>query len=149
MKIDLDAIFYIILSIIILVVSGLGSRRRKLAQQMKSPSSTPTPSGTSERDENEILQERTPVVDPFDRLEQILTGRPRYETMEGESLEKLVDEEEEISTPSYFVPEEKTPDLIQQKEKEHKKRPAEGLFEDVNEVTRAVIYSEILPRKYF
>ncbi len=35
MKIDIDSIFYIILSIIILVVSGLGSRRKKQAQQQR------------------------------------------------------------------------------------------------------------------
>jgi hypothetical protein len=76
--------------------------------------------------------------------------------LEGESLETLddeeeliVDEEEEISTPSYFEPEEKVPDLTQPKEAEHTKGPVDGLFEDVNEVTRAIIYSEILPRKYY
>jgi predicted secreted protein len=155
MKIDLDAIFYIILSIIILIVSGLGSRRRKQAQQMKGtvPSTAQTPA--QERSEIETPQARSPVVDPFERLEQILTGQSRYETLEGESLEviedeeeAIVDEEEEIMEPTIPEMEEKTYHLPVETEADDTKMDLKDLFRDVNEITKAFIYSEIFPRKY-
>ncbi len=146
MKIDIDTIFYIILSIIILVVSGLGSRRRKKAQQMKQP--TPSPA-------RPVTQPRQPALDPFSRLEQILTGQSQYGTLEGESLEVLEDEEQMIidDEEEYLaepVPrqKEKRPDLTYETEDDQEEKSLDGLFSDVDEITRAIIYSEILPRKY-
>ena len=156
MKIDIDSIFYIILSIIILAVSGLGRRKRKQAKQMQT-SSLPYPGQPepSEGYESEFSQDQPPVVDAFSRLEQILTGKPQYGTMEEESLETLEDEEEmiideqqKISSNDYLVKKKDHYDLTLEKEDEPGEVPAKGLFGDVNEITRAVIYSEILPRKY-
>ncbi len=146
MKIDIDSIFYIILSIIILVVSGLGSRRRKKAQQMNKP----TPSAA-----RLVTQPRQPSLDPFDRLEQILTGQSRYGTLEGESLEVLEDEEQIIidEKEEYLaapVPQQEVqqPDFTAETEDDQGKESPDGLFRDADEITRAIIYSEILPRKY-
>jgi hypothetical protein len=170
MKIDIDSIFYIILSIIILAVSGLGSRRRRQAQQANK--AVPSPGQTYGRDEDEemkIPQARRPVQDPFDRLEEILTGQPRYESLEGESLEVLedeeeaildeeeaildqrkaiLDEEEEITKAPIPEMEEMQYDLPEEGESEKYKGNVRGLFRDLDEVTRAFIYSEIFPRKY-
>jgi len=151
MKIDIDSIFYIILSIIILVVSGLGSRRKKLRKTL--PSSAQA--GTREPEDIAATRPRRPVIDPFERLEQILTGQSQYESMEGESLEVLEDEEQIImdekekiqSTQSREIEQEKR-DLTDVKEDEDVKNNLDGLFGDVNEITRAFIYSEIFPRKY-
>ncbi len=147
MKIDIDSIFYIILGIIILAVSGLGSRRRKQAQQMKKPAPSPASPGT---------QSRQPALDPFSRLEQILTGQSRYETLEEESPEILEDEEQIIidDEEEYLaapVPQQKAhkPDFTAETEDDQGKKSLDGLFRDVDEITRAIIYSEILPRKYF
>jgi FtsZ-interacting cell division protein ZipA len=155
MKIDIDTIFYIILSIIILVVSGLGSRRRKQAQQMKRPVSSAARLSQQELDEMEIPQARGPVPDPFDRLEQILTGQSRYETLEGESLEvmedeeeMIMDEEEKIMVSPITEMKQEQQDITTEEEDEFVKRPRKDLFEDVDEITRAIIYREILPRKY-
>jgi hypothetical protein len=147
MKIDIDSIFYIIFMIILLVVSGLGSRRRKKAQQMKKPSPSVA---------RPVTQPRQPSLDPFSRLEQILTGQSRYGTLEGESLEVLedeeqiiIDEEEEYLAAPVPQQEEKRPDLTYETEDNQEEKSLDGLFSDVDEITRAIIYSEILPRKYF
>lgn len=156
MKIDIDTIFYIILSIIILVVSGLGSRRRRQAQQVNKGVPSPGKPYSSEEDEEiKIPQASRPVQDPFERLEQILTGQPQYETLEGESLELLEDEEEAIKDEEEEFARKPIPEmeemqynLQEEREAEKKERNVAGLFNDLDEITRAVIYSEILPRKY-
>ena len=156
MKIDIDTIFYIILSIIILVVSGLGSRRRRQAQQgNKGLPSSRQPFGREEDEEIMIPQARRTVGDPFERLEQILGGQPQYESMEGESLEviedeeeSIMDEEEEIIKAPFPEMQEMKYDLPEEGEAAKDARNVVGLFNDLDDITRAVIYSEILPRKY-
>jgi len=156
MKIDIDSIFYFILMIIILVVSGLGSRRRKQAQKMNKPLPSSAQPGTQDPEGIAFPGSPRPAVDPFERLEQILTGQSRYESMEGESLEEIVDEEEMIIerasapvTPQVPEKEAEQSDLKVETEDDQGKIGVDGLFQDVNEITRAIIYSEILPRKYF
>jgi hypothetical protein len=155
MKIDIDSIFYILLSIIILVVSGLGSRRRKLAQQQRPTGTAPSGIRTGEPEAFEGPQPYTRAMDPFEKLEQILTGQSRYETLEGESLEVLedveqmnIDEQEKIPSSVDREVERKKPDIKAVKQDEDVKKDLGGLFGDQNEITRAIIYSEILPRKY-
>jgi len=100
-------------------------------------------------------------MDPFERLERILTGQSRYESMEGESMEgeslevledeeqMIVDEEEEYLAAPVPQLERKHSNLTAETEDEQGEKSLEGLFGDVDEITRAIIYSEILPRKYF
>jgi hypothetical protein len=154
-KIDIDSIFYIILSIIILAVSGLGRRRKKQNQPMKNPLPSSAQAGTREPRDMTFTRPRGPV-DPFERLEQILTGQPQYQTLEGESLEDLEDEEqmivdEEETYSAAAEPQQMEPgaSLPAEKEGEQMKLGMLGLFQDLDEITRAIIYSEILPRKYF
>jgi len=155
MKIDIDSIFYIILMIILLVVSGLGSRRKKRAQQMKKAAPSSAQPGTQEAEGLAVPGSRGTVMDPFERLEQILTGQPRYESMEGESLEVLddeeemiIDEEEKILAASDHRQERMQHNLTTETEDEQEEKRVDGLFSDLDEITRAIIYSEILPRKY-
>ena len=155
MKIDIDSIFYIVLMIIRLVVSGLSSRRRKQARQMKQAAPSSSQPGTQEAEGMAVPGSPGAVLDPFERLEQILTGQSRYETMEGESLEILedeeqaiIDEEEEYLAAPVPQQEEKRPMFTADTEDEQGKKSLYDLFGDVDEVTRAIIYSEILPRKY-
>ena len=155
MKIDIDSIFYIILSIIILVVGGLSSRRRKQAQQMNKPLPASAQPDAREPEDINVPEPRRPM-DAFERLEQILTGQSRYESMEGESLEVLedeeqmiVDEEEEYLAAPVPRLEGKHSNLTAETEDEQGEKNLKGLFGDVDEITRAIIYSEILPRKYF
>ena len=155
MKIDTNSILYIIIMIIILVVSGLGSRRKKQAQKMNKPFPSSAKPGTQKPEDITLPKPRGPVMDPFDRLEQILTGQTRYDTMEGESLEVLEDEEqaiidEEAEYLAAQVPQQevKQPEYTAETEDEQGKKSLGDLFGDVDEVTRAIIYSEILPRKY-
>ena len=155
MKIDIDSIFYIILSIIILAVSGLGSRRRKKAQQMKKSTSSFARPVTQDPEEIKISQSRQPALDPFSRLEQILTGQSPYGTLEGESPEvmedeeqMIIDDEEEILAEPVPQQEVHKPDFNYETEDDQGTKNLDGLFGDVDEITRAIIYSEILPRKY-
>jgi hypothetical protein len=155
MKIDIESVFYIILTIIILVVSGLGSRRRKQAQQLKKSAPGTAWSSADEPGEPGLQRQRHPVQDPFDRLEQFLTGQPRYETLEGESLEviedeegSIMDEEEKILMTPAADQELKVDDISLEKEYEGDRHIEEDLFGDLDEITRAFIYSEIFPRKH-
>ena len=152
---DIDTIFYIILSIIILVVSGLGSRRRKQAQQLKAPGTPDGSPGTPDPEAGEQQRPGPRAMDPFERLEQILTGQTRYESMEGDSLEVLEDEEEIIVDEEEKILNTRT--IEKEKPEEEIKleiwdkgqgKVVEGLFADSDEITRAFIYSEIFPRKY-
>ena len=156
MKIDTNNIFYIVLMIILLVVSGLSSRRKKRAQQMKKAAPSSAQPGTQEAEGMAVPGSRGAVKDPFERLEQILTGQSRYESMEGESLEVLedeeemiIDEEEKILAAPDHRQERMRHDLTAETEDEQEEKSADGLFSDLDEITRAIIYSEILPRKYF
>jgi len=156
MKFDIESILPLVIMAILLIVSGLNSRRKKKAQQMNRTAPSPSQAGTQETDEFVDPKPRSPVMDPFERLEQILTGQSRYESMEGESLEvledeelKIVDEEEKILAASNHRQEHKRPDPIAETEDEQEVESMDGLFSDLDEITRAVIYSEILPRKYF
>jgi len=154
MKIDIDSFLPIIIMIILLVIGGLGGRRKKRAQKMRPlPSSAQT--GTQETEDVSLPKSHGPAIDPFERLEQILTGQSRYESMEGESLETLddeeeaiVDEEEEYLASQVPQQEVKQPEFTAETEDEQGKKSLDDLFGDVDEVTRAIIYSEILPRKY-
>ena len=155
MKIDTNSILYIVIMIIILVISGLGSRRKKQARQMKKTAPSTARPGTQNPGEIAVPKPRGAVMDPFERLEQILTGQSRYESMEGESLETLddeeeaiVDEEEEYLAAQVPQQEAKQPVSTTETEDEQGKKSLDDLFGDVDEVTRAIIYSEILPRKY-
>jgi len=155
MKIDTNSILYIVIMIIILVISGLGSRRKKQAQKMNKPNPSSAQPGTQNPGEIAVPKPRGANMDPFERLEQILTGQSRYESMEGESLETLddeeeaiVDEEEEYLASQVTQLKAKKPEFTAETEDEQGKKSLDDLFGDVDKVTRAIIYSEILPRKY-
>lgn len=156
MKINSDSILYIVITIALLVISGLGSRRKKKLQKMGKSARPGTVShsvGPKEMDAASVQRE---PMNPFGRLEQILSGQtPVFENMEEESPETIVDEEvqiiEEIRERRQEiepeVPEDKTADEylgIERPEVD----TLQGLFENVSEIRKAVIYSEILNRKY-
>jgi hypothetical protein len=177
MKLDIDSILYIIITIAILVISGLGSRRKKRAQQMEAEAQAaaeedaelaeerkeetvpPPPTfnifdsvrKTTERIEQQVSS------DPLSRLEKFLTGQePRVVSMEGETLEETVDEEEQILAE---IRSRKEPESDEDKmaavygsaedtEDNERESNLHGLFENIDEIKRAVIYSEILNRRY-
>ena len=172
MKLDIDSILYIVITIVILIISGLGSRRRKKARQMQVPGSGPADPGSFEPVPGDTMESgpgksgyatvkepRAPAqqqaASPLERLEQFLTGQfPQAESMEGESLEEQVDEEElileqirrEREEPEVESPVEEPADYDFETEKTQEKLPP--LFENADEIKKAVIYSEILKRKY-
>ena len=122
---------------------------------MNKPNPSSAQPGTQKPGEIAVPKPRGAVMDPFERLEQILTGQSRYESMEGESLEVLedeeqaiIDEEEKILAAQDHRQESMRPNPTADTEDEQGKKSMDDLFGDVDEVTRAIIYSEILPRKY-
>jgi hypothetical protein len=173
-KVDFDSILYIVITLVIIVISALGSRRKRLQKTQ-----APAPPGT---DPVEPVEKKTPFTDfikeaaqavsadtyeasetdlqqktatPLERLEQFLTGQePGYASTEGESLETIVDEEEQILEEMQADSEEEQHELIGHEPDIDAIRKADSeknhldLFTDVDEIKKAVIYSEILKRKY-
>jgi len=177
---DIDSILYIVITVVILVFSGLSGRRRKRAQMMEGEAKA------SDRQEEDFPREEydedqaaepapsnifetlkstgsslTQSSNPFERLEQLLGVQNPViksregETMEGESMETVVDEEEQIledirrrqeTEPSRATELEPETDIDESDAQE-----SEGFlkfFDSVDEIKKAIIYSEILNRKY-
>lgn len=240
---DKGSFIYIIITIAILVISGMGNRRKKQAQQLKaeqmrkqkamqlreeqmrqqqagrSRSPKETAAGQAkaaqrssatykareepveepyepmeDEFENEYKipgsrlfgdqfrdltrslgqQPQSPAGSPFDRLEQFLTGQsPRPQprpsemstaeamSMEGESMEETMDEEEQIleeirkrreSVDSVETKDNEISEYFYDEIKDVEETVVTGLpvlFEDADEIKKAVIYSEIFKPKYF
>jgi hypothetical protein len=181
---DIDSILYIVITLAILIISGLSGRKRKQAQ-MEAAKAKATPSADSqeggsymqEEESDEIQEISDPASDtpvnlfktfkqsqnPLERLEQILTGQvplenqvpPPYKSAEGVTMEDTVDEEEQILADIRKRNEEvsdiETEDLsgtTTGDTEEEDARSLPGLFADIDEIKKAVIYSEILNRKY-
>ena len=156
MKIDSDSILYIVITIALLVISGLGSRRKKKLQKMGKYAKPATASHPVEPEEIDVASVQREPMNPFDRLEQILSGQtPVFETMDEESPETIVDEEVQIIEEIRESRQEMEPEVRQDNtadEDMQLERPEvdtlQGLFENVSEIRKAVIYSEIMNRKY-
>ena len=159
MKTDLNSILYIVIMIVVLVISGLGSRRKKKMQQLQARPFLEDE--TTETRPSEPIQVRAAsatrkVQSPFDRLEEFITGQfPEQMSMEGESLESTEDEEDLILEEIRKSREEEKPSVPEKKQEEKlselmksKKEPEPALFGNFSEIKRAIIYSEILKRKY-
>jgi hypothetical protein len=180
MKVDFDSILYIVITILILVISGLSSRRRKRVQQIKTPqaaggdrdthgSVSAGVTGTG-KDEDKVRPAGKQARSPIDRLEKYLSEQV-FESMEGESLEPTVDEEEQILREinqrrqaedlAGPVQEPMQETVDERLEKPGKEMPAESLeteklekkslfrlFENADDIKKAIIYSEILKRRY-
>jgi hypothetical protein len=154
MNIDIEGFLGIIIMVIILIISGLGSRRRKQAQMKQAASAPPQPGDPGTEDPSYAPSAR-PAVDPFERLEQILTGQSPFETMERAPVEDLQEEEDVIvdETPAYQpepLPQQKAraEETTDETEEGQTDLKLDKLFQDLDEITRAIIYSEILPRRY-
>ena len=169
MKLDLDSILYIVIMIVVLVISGLGSRRKKKLQQEQAGAIqeddtdvfNPIETGVTGSRPVEPIQARAAtstqkVQSPLNRLEEFITGQfPEQISMEGESLETTVDEEEMILEEIRKSREEVGP-VVQERKQDKKEeelpesevQPLPPLFENVEEIKKAIIYSEIMTRKY-
>ena len=183
MKADVDSILYIAITIAILVISAISGRKKKRAKQMQATATQqkeedifdPVDSESDTYYQPDPLRAETTstsqnVQNPFDRLEQFITGQfPQTQSvkespqsameetvsMEGETLETVVDEEEVIMEEIRKSRENGYKTIREDKpsEKEYeiglsaKKNPL-GLFENTDEIKKAIIYNEILKRKY-
>jgi hypothetical protein len=186
MKMDVDSIVVIIVSILFLIISGLTKRRKK------KPAQRVTGKGLLNQTVSMI---NNPLINnPFDNLEKMFNIPEQTDSQEGESLEVgaeqepgltevvkdneaksqempltqesqslevIVDEVEEylkekeisktaIKTGKQFD----EMDLTQQEKRtgdnlERKRKAKIPLFENVDDIKKAVIYSEILNRKEY
>ncbi len=192
MKMDTDSILYIVITLVILVISGLSSKRKKKAQMEAQAAEARKRDDEFEGDEEEYYEpeayeeepEPAPMnifetlksasstvtrqsSNPFEKLEQFMGGQnpfsvnqdPRVQGMEGESLEDTIDEEEQIledirkrreNEPTSPIEKEPVdePENDYTLSEDRKKEDILELFGNVNEIKKAVIYSEILNRKY-
>jgi hypothetical protein len=198
MKMDVDSIVVIIVSILFLIISGLTKRRKKKPAVKSSLLSKQT---SNQRVTGKGLLNQTvsminnPLINnPFDKLEKMFNIPEQTDSQEGESLEVgaeqepgltevvtdkkatsqevslkqeaqslevIVDEVEEylkekeisktaIKTGKQFD----EMDLTQQEKRtgdnlERKPKVKIPLFENVDDIKKAVIYSEILNRKEY
>jgi hypothetical protein len=150
MKMDFDSVIYIIISIAILVLSGLGGARKRKAQQLKTNTDSPGPA--------------TPGTSTMDRLEQMFTGQMGFESpgraetpvedeiMEEEAPLEEVPPEQEKDSRSLMDEEGMSQDYIAEDPdksgEEEQKTAGMELFGDLDEIKKAVIYSEVFKRKY-
>jgi hypothetical protein len=160
MKIDLDTIFYLIITIVILALTGLSRRKKK----------RPVPGhelqGADEQESESTRNDRFPgtedvISDPFERLENLFKQPEPVDTPKVVSLEEIVDEEteylEEKEAASKGKPpgeeilkEDLTKQSLQMEEEIRIRRMGKlKLFENVCELRKAVIYAEILNRKEY
>ncbi len=190
MKVDIDSIVVVIVSLLFLVFSGL-LRSRKKKPVMKSNLKYKPPSGQAFKGKDLLNDAVTMINDPFAKLEKMFNTPEQTYSQEGESLEEaamketgytevipgkkavsqevpvkqesqslevIVDEvaeylkEKEISKSALKT--EKMfddGDLTQQEKRigsiqDQKKKAKIPLFENVDDIKKAVIYSEILNR---
>ncbi|MCK4748968.1 MAG: hypothetical protein KAT15_18075 [Bacteroidales bacterium] len=163
MKIDTDSILFILITIVILVISALGSRKKKRLRQMEVPASSGSGRDPAEPEEVNYSSDRQKTTSPFERIEQILGVQvPEFESMKGESIETTVDEEELIpeeirkrrEVEETRVTLEKDPGPMPEEADDEemrtwkKEKKSLQLFGNFDEVKKAVIYSEIMNRKY-
>ncbi len=193
MKVDIDSIVVVIVSLLFLVFSGL-LRSRKKKPVMKSNLKYKPPSGQAFKGKDLLNEAVTMINDPFAKLEKMFNAPEQTYSQEGESLEEaaikelgytevipgkkevsqevpvkqesqslevIVDEvaeylkEKEISKSA--IKTEKMfddGDLTQQGKRigniqDQKKKAKIPLFENVDDIKKAVIYSEILNRKEY
>ena len=187
MKTDIDTILYIVITLAILVISGLSSRKKK-ARMMEAQAKTRSEEDIYESDEQdsysqESYEDEVPEPapsnifetlksasssfsqqssNPFERLEQLFGAQtPIIESAEGETLENTVDEEEQIladiqrrreevsnTKTDVAAAEEHKTDAYSTQPLEKGSRDLLTLFGNIDEIKKAVIYSEILNRKY-
>jgi hypothetical protein len=163
MKMDFDTLIYIIISIVIVVLSALGSSRRRKAQQGQVPGSgapsavpgtdplerleqmftgqlTEEDTGEPEIREEEEERQVTMTESPREELSSRVVSQPEKMPEEGQAT--IMPLEDENDSHGYSVVD---PDELSEKEKRQK---VKELFEDVDEIKKAVIYSEIFKRKY-
>ena len=150
-KLDLDTIFYIVVSIIIIAASTFGRKRKKTASQVP-------------QQEFPLGEEKQPFMpeiqfNPADFLKNTVMQATSLEEQymketEAQSLEEIIDEEELITdeVTAYLSPET----VIKQATPPEPQPPADDklaevlderrIFHDADDLRKAVIYSEILRR---
>ncbi len=170
MRLDVDTIIYIIISIAILVLSGLGGARKRRAQNLRAPAGG-SREGTGQVPGRDASVSQ-PGMDAFDRLERMFTGEMAYEDA-GEDRDETTSEEKETGEEekpaaeevrAEELPEEGGSTLKSSEIKEtgfdsgqqtvpdtgddERGLSVDELFRNVKDVKKAVIYSEIFNRKY-
>jgi hypothetical protein len=151
MKIGIDTIFYIILAVVILATT-LNKKRKKTARQQ-----VPLKDQTGEEDLLPGMKAKS--FSPADFLKQAMMEAAGIEEQqlykpEAESLEQIIDEEENVPEETKVrVPERKEKPLVSRHtpEPESSFLVTEGqeekkLFRDPDEIKKAIIFSEVLKR---
>jgi hypothetical protein len=160
MKLDIDSIFYIVLSILILALTGLTRRKKKSTLPGTGLQNLQERQRTLSQDERSITTGDV-INDPFESLQKLFAQTESIPSREAVSLEELIDEETEYLKEQEAArkKEPKEQAILKevltkqpaedQEEKGIKKAGKLALFENADELKRAVIYSEILNRKEY
>jgi len=174
MNIDLDSYLYIIITIVILIITALGRKKKKPAQQV-----TGKPAGQPVEAESQPVQDKPSAgaekeevsSDPFERLEQLFVPKPETVTMKEEEpetvkpkmdpnaearrLREMEDKRERRHREE--LEEERAEsfrkhmhgDLITGLQDSEEEISVLTLFDDPDDIKRGIIYSEIFGTKYF
>jgi hypothetical protein len=175
MKIDIDSYLYIIITIVILIITALGRRKKKSPQQATGKTAG-RPAGVQSKPEQYESYEDSGVEqvtsDPFERLEQLFAPQEtvvkvqeeepetvqskmeldaearRLEEMEREREQRYSEKIKEEQAEAFRIHTEGdlTAGPVQGKEEEISLLT---LFDDPEDFTKAIIYSEIFNTKYF
>jgi hypothetical protein len=159
MKADSSSLLYIIISIVLLIISAVGKANKKAAQKPQvrppapSPMDEPVPTGLPREFEEifgKIFQEERPKVpEPevvFEEAESLETIVPQNYNEEAESLEVIEEEAQSLEDLNIDenLPVKRIESVLLDEQREQKNEILEGF-----EMRKAIIYAEILNRKYF
>jgi hypothetical protein len=171
MKIDIDSYLYIIITIIILIITALGRRKRKPAQQVrKQPSDQPAYETGEEEQYVPRREAKTEQLssDPFERLEQLFVPKePSYTVQEEEpepaqpemdpnaearrikemEEERRYQEEKQAEMTKAFRTHISGDLTAGSATEEEREISVMTLFDEPDDITKAIIYSEIFNRR--
>ena len=175
MKIDIDSYLYIVITIIILIITALGRRKKKTAQQVPGQQAGEPATVTDEQEQGDPYEGATieqVMSDPLERLERMFAPKettfmvqeeepePDESKMDAEAEERRIKQMEEERTKRSR--EEKQAEMAEAFRLHSEGDLTSGenaigeskiflntLFDDPNDLTKAIIYSEIFNRKEF
>ncbi|MBC8458605.1 MAG: hypothetical protein H8D67_11485 [Deltaproteobacteria bacterium] len=175
MKIDIDSYLYIVIMIVILIITALGRRKKKPVQQVTGKPAGQPATETGEQDQFDPYEEATVervVSDPFMRLEQMFAPKEttfivqeeepqvtqaktdadaearRIKDMEAEKVRKRREDQQVEMAEAFRL--HSDGDLTDSSESEERSQISLlTLFDDPEDLKRAIIYSEIINRRDF
>jgi len=175
MKVDIDSYLYIFITIIILIITALGRKKKKSAKQVQEKPDVQSVAAPAEQEYSDPYEEGVAEkieTDPFERLEKLFAPQetiftaqeqepePAVAKIDTETELKSINEEEEAKRKIHkaqmheemqqaFKLDSDEEIETGQRSKEKHKISLLKMFDDPEDIKKAIIYSEIFNKKYF